>query len=67
MRAIVEIPDGEPFKGKNVLNLECAPAIGHHVADPNGYLYRIVKIYHLIEPNTLSKDPALKLIVEKDQ
>ena len=66
MRAIVDIPNGEPFEGFHILeNLEIPPQVGHCVGDPNGKHYRIKEVIHLIETNKAGNYPYLKLIVEK--
>lgn len=66
MKAIVEIPNGEPFSGVHILALETEPQIGHYVGDQNGRLYLIQKIVHLIDTNKKIKYPYLKLIVRKE-
>ena len=65
MRAIVEIPDKEPFAGKQVLNLEITPQVGQHVGDPNGNFYEIIRVVHMLYRNKEANDPYLKLVVRK--
>jgi hypothetical protein len=65
MKAIVDIPEGEPGAGQCILSLETPPQIGHWVADTEGNLYEIKRVIHLIETNKESKHPHLKLIVER--
>ncbi|SKB00208.1 hypothetical protein SAMN02745166_03095 [Prosthecobacter debontii] len=66
MRAIVEIPKGEPFTGTQILTLETAPQVGHYIGDANGRLYRIEKVVHLLTRNEEAGYPFLKLIVQKE-
>jgi hypothetical protein len=67
MRALVEIPSGEPCEGTQILTLEIEPQVGHYVGDPNGRLYRIEKIVHLIIRNETADYPFLKLIIRKSE
>ncbi len=67
MRAIVDIPAGDPYAGLRIFNLEIAPIVGHYVGDPNGNLYKITAIIHLVDPSTEDSYPGLKLFVSRKQ